>query len=383
MKKKVIALTLLALLLLAACTKNSVKQSKNSHSTVKTIKVKKKKAKSDRIKQIIKKMSLSQKIGQLYFIHSTGNFSEMKREVAKYDLGGITLFAPDFQNRSQNQFLNQMKQYQLSSQHGLLIAADQEGGTVSRINSNPQISKRKYPSPQEVYQRAGLKGIQTEDSQVARILKINGINMNFAPVADVAKDKHSFIYARTLGENYQLTAKYIPVAVKAIQKQNVAATLKHFPGYGDAGDTHTGFAQINKSLADYEKEDLLPFKAGIQAGVDGIMVSHIIIKNLDNDYPASLSLKSHQLLRQKLDYHGLIITDDLQMGAITQFAKKHRLNADVLALKAGNDLLLGGDPQTGIPAIKQSVQKKQISEKQIDQSVYRILRLKEKLQILR
>ena len=106
--------------------------------------------------------------------------------------------------------------------------------------------------------------------------------MNFAPVADVAKDKNSFIYDRTLGQDYATTAKYIPVAVRSIQSQKVASCLKHFPGYGDTADTHTGFAQISKPLSKYEKEDLLPFKAGIKAGADGIMISHIVIKDIDN-----------------------------------------------------------------------------------------------------
>lgn len=121
----------------------------------------------------------------------------MKRDVNKYHLGGTTLFAPDFKNRSKVQFTQEMREYQSSSNHGLLIATDQEGGTVTRIDSNPKISSRKYPSPQEVYNSHGLQGIQKENSKVAHILHQNGINMNFAPVADVAKNKNSFIYNRT------------------------------------------------------------------------------------------------------------------------------------------------------------------------------------------
>jgi beta-N-acetylhexosaminidase len=277
-----------------------------------------------------------------------------------------------------------MKQYQTNSKHGLLIATNQESGSVSRLNSNHKLTDgHNFPSPQEIYKKHGLTGIEKEDTQVAKILRTNGINMNFAPVADVAKDHSSFIYDRTLGVGYAKTAHYIPVAVKAIQKEKIASTLKHFPGYGDAGDTHNGFAEINKSLKDYEHEDLLPFKTGIEAGADGIMVSHIIIKSLDPNLPASLSPTVHKLLRRKLDYNGLIISDDLQMGAITQYAKLHHTNADVLALKAGNDSLLGGNYKTGIPAIKRAVKNNKVSEEQIDQSVKRILQEKAKLGILK
>ena len=349
-------------LALAGCSRQIKKASRPSTKTSQSSK--KKASQPDKITQIMNKMTLDEKIGQLYFAHSTGNFDQMKADISKYHLGGTTLFGPDFKDRSKTQFKQEMQTYQSNSSYGLLIATDQEGGTVSRINTNSKISTRKYPSPQEIYQARGLKGIKQEDSNVAR-------------------DRQSFIYDRTLGQNYEITAKYIPIAVDAIQSQGVASCLKHFPGYGDAADTHTGFAQINKPLTKYEQEDLLPFKAGIEAGVDSIMVSHIVIKGLDPKLPASLSPVVHKLLRKKLNYQGLILTDDLQMGAITQYAKKHNTNADVLALKAGNDMLLGGTYQTGIPAIKKAIQTGQISTSQIDHSVRRILLLKEKLGILK
>lgn len=161
----------------------------------------------------------------------------------------------------------------------MLIATNQNGGSVSRLSSNHKLTGgRNFPSPQEVYKKRRLAGIEKEDTQVANILRTNETNTNSAPVADVAKDHSSFIYDRTLGVRYTKTAHYIPVTVKAIQKEKVVSTLKLFPGYGDAGDTHTGFAEINKSPKDYECEDLLPFKAGIEDGADGIMVPHIIIK---------------------------------------------------------------------------------------------------------
>lgn len=383
--KKINAIILLLafIFLLTACAQKDLSKNNSSKSNMSISKNNKIHHPQDKAKKILKKMNLDQKIGQLYFIHSTGDFQQMKRLIKKDHLGGITLFGPDFKGRTHAQFLREMDTYQKESLTGMFIATDQEGGTVSRINTNPLVSHSNFSSPQTIYAKSGLTGIANEDARVSRILKNNKINMNFAPVADVALNKNSFIYQRTLGKGYNQTARYIPVAVHAIQKENVAAVLKHFPGYGDAGDTHTGFAQINKKFSAYEEEDLLPFKAGIHAHVDGIMVSHIIIKDLDPLYPASLSTTAHQLLRKKLDYQGLIITDDLQMGAITEFAKKHQINADILALKAGNDLLLGGDPETGIPAIKEAVEKKEISTKQIDKSVYRILKLKEKLRILK
>lgn len=387
MKHKLLSTTLLligALFILSGCSHSANKIVKTNTKTKQSSSPKKhNKKKIDKITRILNKMTLDEKLGQLYFAHSTGNFDQMKQDVKKYHLGGITLFAPDFTNRTHAKFLNEIRAYQSNSKFGLLIATDQEGGTVTRIDSNSQISKRHFPSPAEIYQQSGLTGIRKEDSTVAKILKQNGINMNFAPVADVALNKDSFIYKRTLEQDYQTTAKYIPIAVKAIQQEHVASCLKHFPGYGDAADTHTGFVQINKPLLKYQTNDLLPFKTGIHAGVDSIMVSHIIIKSIDATKPASLSPAVHHLLRYNLNYHNIIITDDLQMGAITHYANKYNTVPDVLALEAGNDMLLGGNYQKNILIIKKAIQNNKISIRQINQSVKRILRLKEKLGILR
>ena len=387
MKHKLLSTTLLligALFILSGCSHSANKIVKTNTKTKQSSSPKKhNKKKIDKITRILNKMTLDEKLGQLYFAHSTGNFDQMKQDVKKYHLGGITLFAPDFTNRTHTKFLNEIRAYQSNSKFGLLIATDQEGGTVTRIDSNSQISKRHFPSPAEIYQQSGLTGIRKEDSTVAKILRQNGINMNFAPVADVALNKDSFIYKRTLEQDYQTTAKYIPIAVKAIQQEHVASCLKHFPGYGDAADTHTGFVQINKPLLKYQTNDLLPFKTGIHAGVDSIMVSHIIIKSIDATKPASLSPAVHHLLRYNLNYHNIIITDDLQMGAITHYANKYNTVPDVLALEAGNDMLLGGNYQKNILIIKKAIQNNKISIRQINQSVKRILRLKEKLGILR
>lgn len=387
MKHKLLCPVLLltgVLLILSGCSQSAdqapVSRVKVNHSIKKK---KTKRKKTDKITKILNQMTLDQKIGQLYFAHSSGNFEQMKHDVKKYHLGGITLFAPDFNARTHSQFLKEMRSYQASSKTGLLIATDQEGGTVSRLDSNSQISNRSYLSPAEIYHQRGLVGIKAEDATVAKILRKNGINMNFTPVADVALNKHSFIYNRTLEQDYQTTAKYIPVAVNAIQQADVASCLKHFPGYGDAADTHTGFAQISKPLSEYQSKDLIPFKSGIKAGVDSIMFSHIIIKSLDATTPASLSPATHKLLRNNLHYQGLILTDDLQMGAITQYAQKYNTVPDVLALKAGNDMLLGGKYQTNIPIIKKAVENKEISLNQINASVKRVLLLKEKLKILK
>lgn len=336
-------------------------------------------ASSDKLMKKVESMSLRDRIAQLYFVPSSGDPNQMRNDIQKYHLGGVLLFGSDFQNESKQQFKDKLNSFQKVSPIPLFIGTDQEGGSVSRLSDNPQLAdQRQFHAPIELNQN--LTQEANEASDTAKILHDLGINWNFAPVADVSVDPQSFIYPRTFGKDYKQTATYIQKVVPAIQKQKVVATLKHFPGYGTASDTHTGLAATDKSLSDLKKQDFLPFKAGIKAHVDAVLVSHIIIKNVDNYYPASLSPKIISILRNDLKIKGLIVTDDLGMGAITQFADEHHINPDVQAIKAGNDLILSKNYATGIPAIETAVKNHEISEKQINRSVYRILKVKQQIQ---
>lgn len=333
---------------------------------------------ADSLSQQVNHMSLKDKIAQMYFVPSDGNSNDVATAITQYHVGGIILFGKDFQNQTTQQFQNKLTEWQKESPLPLFIGTDQEGGTVSRLSDNPQLTNdRQFPAPQTL--NNSLANEVNEAQNVASILHHLGINWNFAPVADVTNNPQSFIYPRTYGKDYHQTANYIAQVIPAIQSQKVAATLKHFPGYGTASDTHTGIASSDKTLTDFQNQDFLPFIAGIKNNVDAVLVSHVIISQIDPQNPSSLSPKIHKILRDQLGFKGVIITDDLGMGAITQFAQAHHANVDVLAVKAGNDMLLSKNYATGIPAIEQAVHSHQISEKQINQSVIKILKLKKKL----
>ena len=337
-----------------------------------------------KIQKIVNRMTLDKKIGQLYMSPSSGDADKMTNDIKKYNLGGIVLFGEDFNNQNADSMKQKNENFQDASKYGLFISTDQEGGTVSRLSTSPQLTNgRSFPSPQEVYEQSGMNGVVKEYSNVAKTLRSLGINWNFAPVADVSDDPNSFIYDRTLGQNYQLTAQYVSKVVPAIQKQQVAATLKHFPGYGSSGDTHTGFASDDRSVAEIKKNDFLPFKTGIKAKADSVLVGHVVVNSLDASRPASISRPIHKILRKELKFKGVIITDDMGMGALTDFAQKQHMNIDVMAIEAGNDMLLSNDYEDGIPAIKAAIKHGDISQKQIDNSVKRILKLKDKLNILK
>lgn len=340
----------------------------------------------------ISRMTLDQKIGQMFVARTSQDTDKARADITKYNLGGLIVYGVDFTSvegktatEAQNNFKMKMQSFQNSASLPLLIGVDQEGGAVSRLSQNPLIANgRSFPSPQTAYANGGMANVTKEASEVGTILKNLGINWNYAPVADSTPDTSSFIYGRTFGQDYLATANYITNVIPAWQNAGVAATLKHFPGYGSAIDTHTDFAVVTKSKEDFEKEDLLPFKSGITAGADSVMIAHIVMQSVDPVYPASLSRKVvTDLLRNDLGYNGLIITDALEMGAIKQFAQEHdQLPVDVLAVEAGNDCIMNNDYETAIPQIHAAVTNGTIKESEINEHVFRILDLKRKLGLL-
>ena len=340
----------------------------------------------------ISRMTLDQKIGQMFVARTSQDTDKARADITKYNLGGLIVYGVDFTSvegktatEAQNNFKMKMQSFQNSANLPLLIGVDQEGGAVSRLSQNPLIANgRSFPSPQTAYANGGMANVTKEASEVGTILKNLGINWNYAPVADSTPDTSSFIYGRTFGQDYLATANYITNVIPAWQNAGVAATLKHFPGYGSAIDTHTDFAVVTKSKEDFEKEDLLPFKSGITAGADSVMIAHIVMQSVDPVYPASLSRKVvTDLLRNDLGYNGLIITDALEMGAIKQFAQEHdQVPVDVLAVEAGNDCIMNNDYETAIPQIHAAVTNGTIKESEINEHVFRILDLKRKLGLL-
>lgn len=198
-----------------------------------------------------------------------------------------------------------------------------------------------------------------------------GINVNLAPVCDVSTHPDDFIYERSFGSGATETSEYVTAVVEEMVRQNIGCSLKHFPGYGDNADTHTGIALDDRSYESFEESDFLPFIAGIRAGAGSIMVSHNVVSCMDTDYPASLSPEVHRVLREELGFSGVIMTDDLSMDAISLYTGDE--DAAVLAVLAGNDMIIGSAYEEQIPAVIQAVQNQEIPVEVIDTAVLRIL----------
>ena len=204
--------------------------------------------------------------------------------------------------------------------------------------------------------------------------------MNFAPVCDVSTNPDNFIYARSFGQDAQTTADYISSVVPVYAQSGVACVLKHFHGYGNNADTHTGIALDARPYTTFEKSDLVPFESGIAAGAPFVLVSHNIVECMDGAYPASLSAKVHTLLRDTLGFTGVIVTDDLAMDAVKAYAQDG--SAAVLAIQAGNDMIVTTDYQTQLPQVIAAVQSGEIAESDIDAHVFRVLHEKQALGLI-
>lgn len=319
-------------------------------------------------------MTLEEKVGQLFWARVPSN--HQIEDLQSYHLSGYILFGRDFEGRSLEDIKALTKGYQAAAKVPLLIGSDEEGGTVTRISS---ILETPFQSPRALYQQGGMEAVLSNTKQKAELLKSVGINAGLLPVADLSRNQSAFIYDRTIGQDAQTTASYVQQVVEELKKSKVGSTLKHFPGYGDNGDSHTAIIQDNRSLDELRQADFLPFQAGIDAGADSILVSHNILSKIDT-VPSSISPKITDLLRKELHFKGVIMTDDFDMAGIADFVSQDEAAFQVIL--AGNDLILGSSYQTQIPYLLKKISSGELTEERIDESVRRILTWKYDLGLL-
>ena len=338
------------------------------------------------IDDILVGLTLEEKVGQLFFLRCPA--SGAAETVEKYHLGGILLFTRDYKDESENwltrdAFTDKLNALQSAAQSDtgvpLFIGSDEEGGTVTRASRNPNLFSAKFPSPQELYKAGGMDGLLTDTLQYNDALRTLGVNVNFAPVCDVTSGGGQFMYDRSFGYDAKATADYIAQVVGVMNTAGIGATLKHFPGYGDNVDTHTGIAVDERSYTQFEQVDFLPFVAGIEAGAPFVLVNHNIVTCMDDTSPASLSPAVHDVLRDALGFTGVILTDDLDMDAVKAYADDGSIG--VLALAAGNDMLVCSD-LTQITAICAAVENGTLDETVIDTACRHILTVKQTLGLL-
>ena len=333
--------------------------------------------KTDKITEMLDNMTIPEKVGQMFMVRVPKEYAD--KRVSEYHLGGYIMFGRDFDNKTKEEVINNIASWQSAADIPMLIGVDEEGGTVNRISTNTEFRSEPFKSSQELYKDGGFDLIYEDTINKANFLKELGINVNFAPVVDVSTNPDDYIYKRSFGKNANLTSEYASTVVTAMKEANIASVLKHFPGYGNNTDTHTGISIDNRTLETFKESDFLPFEAGIKAGANIVLVSHNIVTNIDSNNPASLSTRVHEILRNDLGFAGVIITDDLYMDAIS---KNYDSSVAVLAILAGNDLICTTDFESQIPEVIAAVEDGTISIDRINESVRRILELKLELNLI-
>lgn len=343
--------------------------------------------------------TLDEKIGSMLMVGFMGTSapqnSQICQDIQKYDLAGVILFDMNPVNHkkaknisSKNQLAKLTQELQACSKDGkLLIAVDQEGGKVQRLKSKYGFYG-KFPKASDVIKLSDARVKQHYEEMGAELNSV-GINYNLAPDVDLAINKRNHVIyklGRSYGANPKQVVKYASIFMDAMHDNGVLTSLKHFPGHGSSlGDTHKGFVDVTKLWKPIELE---PYRLLSQMHtIDTVMVAHVFNQKLDAKYPATLSKKIiNGKLRGEFGFNGVVITDDLQMGAIN---KKYGLkNTLKLAINAGNDILLFGNQlsvksmvktSSLVNMVKTMIHNGEVSENDIEASNERLTNLKRKL----
>ena len=328
--------------------------------------------------EILNSMTLEEKIGQLFIVRYE-NIDE-EDEVKQYQLGGITFYGKDFRYEDKDSIIELINSLQSDVKIPMFMSVDEEGGSVARVSRWYQYRSEIFLSPRDYYEQGGLDLVLQMEEEKAQLLSSLGLNMNLSPVADISDKPGAFMYDRSLGEDAYTTAEFVCRTAKISADYGVGSVIKHFPGHGNNTDTHFYTARDTRSLEELKENDLIPFQAAMDDGYSAVMIGHTVVEALDDEYPASLSKKVHDYIRNQMNFDGVIMPDALDMDTVSSSFNGE--NVAVLAIMAGNDILCTSEYKEQYEAVLQAVKDNKISIEQIDESVLRILRWKLQLGII-
>lgn len=359
--KKIIVFVLI--LLISGCTniKESVKE------------VKKETIKKDKIDIMLENMSIEEKIAQMLIIEYDSDYVDdnLKSFLNTTPPGGFILMKENITTFDKTrQFVSGLKE---NSRIPLIISIDEEGGSVQRLKYLMDSSVSDIPFMYNVGLTNNYDLAYNIGKIIAEEVRTIGVNVDFAPVIDIySNPNNTVIGKRSFGSDAEIVSNMAVRFTKGLEDNGVIGVYKHFPGHGDTDiDSHESLPIINKSLDDLKSFELVPFKSAVKAGAKMIMVGHIAIPQITHDNtPASLSKEVIDILKDDLNYNGLIVTDALNMGAISDNYSNEE--AYIKAVEAGNDLLL--IPSDGINTI--NIIKDKVSLDRINESARKILKFK-------
>lgn len=333
------------------------------------------------LQSLLSQMTLHEKICQMLVVTPesitgveavTAAGDTTKKALQAMPVGGILYSKPNL--RSKDQVKTMLQNTQSYSAIPLMFTCDEEGGRVNRLMSTVNTT---MIGPMLDYKDQGAETAYNNARTIASDMSALGFNADMAPVADVwSNPENTVIGDRAYSDDFRQAAVLVASAVEGFHAGGAATALKHFPGHGDTSeDSHYGTVFITKTLEEIREKELLPFQAGIQADSDMVMIGHLILSDID-DQPAPFSHKIvTELLRQELGFDGVIITDGLQMKAMTDFYSDGEIACS--AVKAGVDMLLcPANPEEAAAALEDAVKNGDITESRIEESVLRILKMK-------
>lgn len=348
-------------------------------------------------KDVLGKMSLREKVGQLFIVRPEALAENSNAETApatdrvddavisrieEYPVGGIALFSRNITSAEQlPMFISDL---QSSSKYPLFIAVDEEGGRVARIANSDFFNVASYKSMEDIGKSGDASKAEEVGRQIGSYLKELGFNFDFAPVADTNTNPQNIVIGdRSYGSDPALVARMVSAQLDGMHDSGIMGTLKHFPGHGDTkDDTHSGYVSIEKTWDELKECELVPFITALPKA-DMVMVSHITAVNVTSDkLPTSMSeTMITGKLRNELGYDGVIITDAMAMGAVAD--NYTSAEAAVTAVKAGVDIVLM--PQNldeAFNGVMNAVTDGEISMERLDESVLRILKMKAKYKLI-
>lgn len=343
-----------------------------------------------KVEEILQGLTLEEKVAQMFVVlpealtgerRVTGAGEATKAAFDRLPVGGIIYMKENLTSPDQTERMLSGTQTYSMERLGVpaFLAVDEEGGTVARVGGRDAFGTPTIENMAEVGAPGDLKRAREVGATIGGYLSRLGFNLDFAPDADVwSNPENEVVRYRSFGSEPDLVADMSMEVLYGLHENGIYGSLKHFPGHGATeGDTHAGYAYTNKTLEELRECELIPFQRGIDEGVEFIMVGHISLPNAaGNDMPASLSRELvTDLLRKEMGYEGIVITDALNMGAISQNYSSQE--AAVLAVEAGVDILLmPGDLDDAYQGLLSAVEEGSISRERIDESLRRILKVK-------
>ena len=369
--KRILGFLLLFLLIGCSINKKEPVNNETYHSKDMAI--------EDKVEKIMDDMTIEEKIGQMIFAFYNKDVvdDELKDIITNTKIGGFVLFAKNFSTYEKTlSFIKEVKEY---NSIPLFISIDQEGGKIQRLNELRDVSVSDIPYMYDLGSMNDKELSYNVGKVIAEELRVFGINMDFAPVLDIYSNSlNTVIGKRAFGSDYKTVTDNALSLAKGLEDNGIIPVYKHFPGHGDTIiDSHEDLPIITKSREELLNFELIPFKRAIESGANIIMVGHLAVPSITKDNtPASLSKKLiSDFLKDELGYRGLVITDALNMKALTNYYSEDELCP--IAVKAGVDLLLmPSSPKVCLTSVINEIQKGNISIDRINESVRKILKLK-------